>query len=97
MLITRYGAGKAEAMLPGHIQAVKESQANRIARRVAVGGLAGIGTPDGGRGEMGNHPLTDPSHQSKPPIAGKLIGGIHLFSCLFGGATWSTPDRVALL
>ncbi|CAK9003744.1 Phospho-2-dehydro-3-deoxyheptonate aldolase (3-deoxy-D-arabino-heptulosonate 7-phosphate synthase) (DAHP synthase) (Phospho-2-keto-3-deoxyheptonate aldolase) [Durusdinium trenchii] len=25
MLITRYGAGKAEAMLPGHIQAVKES------------------------------------------------------------------------
>ncbi|CAE7745091.1 aro-8 [Symbiodinium necroappetens] len=25
MLITRYGAGKAEAMLPGHIQAVKDS------------------------------------------------------------------------
>jgi len=25
MLITRYGAGKADAMLPGHIQAVKES------------------------------------------------------------------------
>jgi len=25
MLITRYGAGKAETMLPGHIQAVKES------------------------------------------------------------------------
>ncbi|CAJ1431616.1 unnamed protein product [Effrenium voratum] len=78
MLITRYGAGKAEAMLPGHIQAVKESQVPVTWQCDAVHGN-GIVASNKLKTRMVKDILTEIFEvMAIHKRCGSILGGIHL-------------------
>jgi len=79
MLITRYGAGKAEALLPGHIQAVKDSGIPVVWQCDAVHGNGIVAKAN----KLKTRDLNDIMKEIVEVMAihkrcGSILGGIHL-------------------
>eukprot|EP00933_Yihiella_yeosuensis_P020099 TRINITY_DN16207_c0_g1_i1.p1 TRINITY_DN16207_c0_g1~~TRINITY_DN16207_c0_g1_i1.p1 ORF type:complete len:431 (-),score=101.51 TRINITY_DN16207_c0_g1_i1:249-1541(-) len=79
LLITRYGAGKAEAMLPGHIEAVKESGVPVTWQCDAVHGNGIVAESN----KLKTRRVTDIMTEISEVMAihkrcGSILGGIHL-------------------
>eukprot|EP00435_Cladocopium_sp_Y103_P061585 s178_g23.t1 len=79
MLITRYGAGKAEAMLPGHIQAVKESGVPVTWQCDAVHGNGIVAKSNKLKTRVMNDILAEACEvMAIHKKCGSILGGIHL-------------------
>lgn len=79
MLITRYGAGKAEAMLPGHIQAVKESRVPVTWQCDAVHGNGIVAKSNKLKTRVMNDILAEACEvMAIHKKCGSILGGIHL-------------------
>ncbi|CAJ1376839.1 unnamed protein product [Effrenium voratum] len=79
MLITRYGAGKAEAMLPGHIQAVKESGIPVTWQCDAVHGNGIVAKSNKLKTRLVNDIMTEILEvMAIHKKCGSILGGIHL-------------------
>ena len=79
MLITRYGAGKAEAMLPGHIQAVKESGIPVTWQCDAVHGNGIVAKSNKLKTRLMNDILAEACEvMAIHKKCGSILGGIHM-------------------
>eukprot|EP00438_Fugacium_kawagutii_P034858 Skav225554 [mRNA] locus=scaffold81:297130:302013:+ [translate_table: standard] len=79
MLITRYGAGKAEAMLPGHIQAVKESGVPVTWQCDAVHGNGIVAKSNKLKTRLMNDILAEACEvMAIHKKCGSVLGGIHM-------------------
>lgn len=79
MLITRYGAGKVETMLPGHIQAVKESGVPVVWECDAVHGNGVVAKSNKLKTRVVNDIMTEIFEaMAVHKKCGSVLGGIHL-------------------
>jgi 3-deoxy-7-phosphoheptulonate synthase len=79
VLITRYGAGKAEATLPGHIQAVKESGVPVVWQCDAVHGNGIVAKSNQLKTRLVNDIMTEIFEVMEiHKKCGSILGGIHL-------------------
>jgi 3-deoxy-7-phosphoheptulonate synthase len=79
VLITRYGAGKAEAMLPGHIQAVKESGVPVVWQCDGVHGNGVVAKSNKLKTRMYKDIMTEIAEVvAIHKKAGSVLGGVHL-------------------
>eukprot|EP00441_Pelagodinium_beii_P044998 CAMPEP_0197625306 /NCGR_PEP_ID=MMETSP1338-20131121/4698_1 /TAXON_ID=43686 ORGANISM="Pelagodinium beii, Strain RCC1491" /NCGR_SAMPLE_ID=MMETSP1338 /ASSEMBLY_ACC=CAM_ASM_000754 /LENGTH=438 /DNA_ID=CAMNT_0043195677 /DNA_START=46 /DNA_END=1362 /DNA_ORIENTATION=- len=79
LLITRYGAGKAESLLPGHIQAVKESGVPVVWQCDAVHGNGIVAKSNKLKTRAVKDILTEISEvMAIHKRCGSILGGIHI-------------------
>lgn len=104
MLITRYGAGKAEALLPGHIQAVRESGIPVVWQCDAVHGNGTVAKSNKLKTRLVNDIMTEIFEVMEiHRRCGSILGGIHLevtgqsdVTEVVGGSAAVTEDMLSL-